>query len=131
MTIQGFKSLRFTSKCNFCKKSSVAIWEILFNIAILMIHHKLYSNGGGFVTTTYRCETPPPGSLTMGAYENFTLVWLKWLECTQCHTLDPGFESHQCLFFLDRHVEPKRLGCHAGHEEVSRGYTRGESEECR
>ena len=42
------------------------IWEILFNITILIIHHKLYSNGGGVVTTmgrvvttTYHCETPP------------------------------------------------------------------------
>ena len=37
------------------KNSSVTIWEILFNIAILIIHHKLYLNGGGggrgFATT--------------------------------------------------------------------------------
>ena len=58
----------FNSKV-VCKNPSVTIWEILVNIAILIIHHKLYLNGGfattrGVVTTTYHCE--PPLSLTMG-----------------------------------------------------------------
>ena len=35
----------FNSKVT-CKNSSVTIWDILFNIAIPIIHHKLYSKGG-------------------------------------------------------------------------------------
>ena len=36
----------------------------------------------------------------------------------------PGFESHQCLAGMWK----RRLGCHAGHQEVGRCRTRGESQ---
>ena len=48
---------------------------------------------------------------------------------TLCHTLNSCFESHQ---FLCAHVQvhrSKSLGYYAGHQEVSRCYTKGESEE--
>ena len=55
-----------------CKNSSVTIWEILFNIAMPIIHQKLYSNegtGGGRVChnngivchNNLSLWTPPPG----------------------------------------------------------------------
>ena len=61
----------FNSKV-VCKNVSVTICEILFNITILIIHHKYRGRfattvgGGGVVTTTYHCENPPPRSFTMG-----------------------------------------------------------------
>ena len=36
----------------------------------------------------------------------------------------PGFESYQCLAGMWK----RQLGCHAGHQEVSRYRTRGESQ---
>ena len=36
----------------------------------------------------------------------------------------PGFESHQCLVGMWK----RRLGCHAGPQEVDRCHTRGESQ---
>ena len=41
-------------------------------------------------------------------------------------TLDPGLEPYQCLYAS---MWIKRLGCLAGHQEVSRCRTKGESEE--
>ena len=36
----------------------------------------------------------------------------------------PGFESHQCLAGMWK----RGLSCHAGHQEVSKCHTRGESQ---
>ena len=36
----------------------------------------------------------------------------------------PGFESHQCLAGMWK----RWLSCHAGHQEVSRCHTKGESQ---
>ena len=41
--------LSFSSKV-ICKNSSTTIWEILFNTAIPIVHHQLYSNGGFVIT---------------------------------------------------------------------------------
>ena len=37
---------------------------------------------------------------------------------TLYRTLDPGFESHKCLFTRVQVLESKRLSCHAGHQKV-------------
>ena len=64
----------FNSKV-ICKNSSVTIWEILFNIAIPIIHHKLFSNGEFVITMgggvcdnnlSLWTPTPTPGSVTTG-----------------------------------------------------------------
>ena len=87
--------------------------------------------GRGFVTTTYRCEKPPRVFDNGGIWKLYTgmaqMVRVHAVPYTRSWVRVPPM----LVFFLDRHLEPKRLGCHAGHEEVSRGYTRGESEECR
>ena len=51
--------------------------------------------------------------------------WLRQLECTLYGTLNLRFESHQC----GQVHGSKRLSYNAGNYEVSRCYTRGESEE--
>ena len=60
----------FNSKV-VCKNSSVTIWEILFNITMPIIHHKLYSNEGvchkgGREGFHHFIVKTPLGSVTMG-----------------------------------------------------------------
>ena len=80
----------FNSKV-VCKNLSVTIWEILFNIAILIIHHKwgdLPQQWGGLSQQPIIATTPlrsftigkplwyaPGGVPKWGVNENFTLAW--------------------------------------------------------
>ena len=57
----------------------------------------------------------------------------EWLRALCCGMLSRGFESDQCLWTHDLQQvdELKRCNRHAGHQEVSRCCTRGESEDHR
>ena len=66
--------------------------------------------------------------------------WCKWDNLTRTgvtqtikmHTVPhtrPVFESHQCLYTHVQVCGSKKLSCHAGHKEVRKSHTRGESEE--
>ena len=56
-------------------------------------------------------------------------AWHKWPEHTLYCTLYSRFESHQCFYVYKYVDQKKRFGYHAGHQEVSRCHTRGESKE--
>ena len=47
-----------------------------------------------------------------------------WSHTVSCGMIAPSFESHQCLAGIWK----RWLGCHVGHQEVSRCHTRGESQ---
>ena len=77
----------FNSKV-VCKNSSVTIWEILFNIAIPIIHHK-YRGGlvitrGGFHKTAFIVMVCPPGhTREVGVNENVSPVLFQNLPGTE------------------------------------------------
>ena len=72
----------FNSKV-ICRNSSVTIWEILFHIAILIIHHKYR---GGFATTRAGGFVQRPWYTPSGRTERVPALrklmrWKKWESC--------------------------------------------------
>ena len=55
-------------------------------------------------------------------------AWLRRLERTLYRTLDQSLSPTNACIFMYKYVDPKRLSCHAGHQEVSRFCTRAEFE---
>ena len=72
----SYRLQRFSVKMNgcnskvICKNSSATVSKILFNIAILIIHYKLYSNGGFNITMGLGCESNLSLPWTPGVCEN-------------------------------------------------------------
>ena len=73
--LHSYRLQRFSVKMNgcnskvICKNSSATVSKILFNIAILIIHYKLYSNGG-FNIMGLGCESNLSLPWTPGVCEN-------------------------------------------------------------